>query len=513
VNCFASGDVTGNNLIGGLAGFNDGSISNCYASGNILGPDVNDAGQGAEDQTSSATKIIGGPALPDVDAGGLVGGNAGSILNSYSIGFVHRSRGAGGLVGAGNRDRVIGSFWDVERSGQTVSAGGVGRTTLQMQAVTTFLGWGAFDSQGAWTISDGNDYPRLFWENQAGRPIDWAYPAGQGTKTAPYRICTPEELILIGWFPSQWDTCFELAANIDLSAYKGPTFTIGNDMTPFTGVFEGGGHAISGFRYETANPYYAGLFGLVSDPNAQIRNLELIEPSIVTPETRYVGSLVGYLRKGSVIGCAATGGAVLGGWNVGGLVGLSGTFNLAHESHAFVVASRCTSRVIGDGAIGGLVGASDCGSIAECCASGGVNGRRSVGGLVGASGYGIITDCYATGAVTGEQRVGGLTGTHQGSILRCYSAGAVIGQRDVGGFVGEKTPYSSPSTVASFWDADASGLTTSPCGTGLNTAAMRTASTFLDAGWDFVGETTNGAADIWWILEGEDYPRLSWEAP
>jgi hypothetical protein len=27
-----------------------------------------------------------------------------------------------------------------------------------------------------------------------------------------------------------------------------------------------------------------------------------------------------------------------------------------------------------------------------------------------------------------------------------------------------------------------------------------------------VGETANGTEDIWWILEGKDYPRLWWEA-
>jgi len=31
------------------------------------------------------------------------------------------------------------------------------------------------------------------------------------------------------------------------------------------------------------------------------------------------------------------------------------------------------------------------------------------------------------------------------------------------------------------------------------------------AGWDFGGETANGMQDIWWILEGKDYPRLWWE--
>ena len=42
-------------------------------------------------------------------------------------------------------------------------------------------------------------------------------------------------------------------------------------------------------------------------------------------------------------------------------------------------------------------------------------------------------------------------------------------------------------------------------------AEMQTASTFLDAGWDFVNETENGTDDIWWIDEGQDYPRLWWE--
>jgi hypothetical protein len=40
---------------------------------------------------------------------------------------------------------------------------------------------------------------------------------------------------------------------------------------------------------------------------------------------------------------------------------------------------------------------------------------------------------------------------------------------------------------------------------------MQTVSTFLEAGRDFVDETVNGYEDIWWILEGQDYPRLWWE--
>ncbi len=40
---------------------------------------------------------------------------------------------------------------------------------------------------------------------------------------------------------------------------------------------------------------------------------------------------------------------------------------------------------------------------------------------------------------------------------------------------------------------------------------MQTATTFLDAGWDFVGETVNGPNDVWKIVEDQTYPLLSWQ--
>ena len=64
---------------------------------------------------------------------------------------------------------------------------------------------------------------------------------------------------------------------------------------------------------------------------------------------------------------------------------------------------------------------------------------------------------------------------------------------------------------SSFWDTQTSGQAMSAAGTGRATTEMQTADTFLEAGWDFVDETENGTDDIWWILEGQDYPRLWWE--
>ena len=97
-------------------------------------------------------------------------------------------------------------------------------------------------------------------------------------------------------------------------------------------------------------------------------------------------------------------------------------------------------------------------------------------------------------------------------ITASYSTGAVVGEEDVGGLVGSNlgTSYKGSITM-SYWDTQASGQTTSVGGIGKTTAEMQTARTFLDAGWDFVGETANGIEDTWWILEGQAYPRLWWE--
>ena len=67
-----------------------------------------------------------------------------------------------------------------------------------------------------------------------------------------------------------------------------------------------------------------------------------------------------------------------------------------------------------------------------------------------------------------------------------------------------------------FWDAKVNsdvndvGTMDEPNVIGLTTGEMQTASTFTDAGWDFVGEVVNGPNDVWDICAGTNYPRLVW---
>ena len=92
--------------------------------------------------------------------GGLVGSDdAGTTTNCYSTGNVSGNDNVGGLVGYRERfGRVVNSFWDIETSRQTKSAGGTGKTTAEMKQKATFTNW---DFDTVWDIIEGHTYPFL----------------------------------------------------------------------------------------------------------------------------------------------------------------------------------------------------------------------------------------------------------------------------------------------------------------------------------------------------------------
>ncbi len=401
-------------------------------------------------------------------------------------------------------------------------------------------------------------------------PAQAQYGGGSGEPNDPYLIYTAEQMNAIGAEPNDWDKHFKLMADIDLSKYTGTDFNMigywvdldSPDNRSFRGVFDGNGHTISNFIYfNTERDDNIGLFGCVEGENAEIKNLGLIDPNVDAGTANYVGSLVGWLWWwGTITNCYVEGGSVLGEDHIGGMVGRnSGT----------IINCYANGSVMGNGYVGGMVGY-NYGIITNCCAGSVVIGNKNVGGMVGRHGRDYppfspnlgrdlvflgprdkISNCYSTSDVSGGDRVGGLAGEQTlalgSTITNCYSTGSVSGNDDVGGLVGAIafpplpgmdlygiTPdtisdfYSTADItgdggvgqlvrgvfipdVNSFWDTETSGQHTSALGIGKTTAEMQTASTFLEAGWDFVGETANGTEDIWWILEGQDYPRLWWQ--
>jgi filamentous hemagglutinin family protein len=146
-NSYAAGTVSGKNSVGGLVGYNGniGTISNSYAAGSVSGMNL---------------------------VGGLVGYNSGTISNSCAVGSASGINYVGGLVGH-NGDYFVGwvsdSFWDTQTSGQATSAAGTGMSTAQMQHLANFTSTTsangnvnpAWDFAGTWVMYDTHTYPLL----------------------------------------------------------------------------------------------------------------------------------------------------------------------------------------------------------------------------------------------------------------------------------------------------------------------------------------------------------------
>jgi hypothetical protein len=532
-----------NNFVGGLVGYNEGTVTNCYSTGSISGGSgewIVTAGTGGLMGTNDgrvshcySTAMVSGV----LKIGGLVGLNGGTLVHCYSTG---RVRGGGGLMGglvgsyritppSGTQTGLVtASFWDTQTSGQATSAGGTGKTTTEMQTATTFLdaGWDfagetVNGTEDTWWILEGKDYPHLWWEVAEAPPLK--YGGGTGEPNGPYLIFTAEQMNAIGVNPSDWDKHFRLMADIDLSAYDGkqgrlPFNIIGTGYdSPFTGVFDGNGHTIS--HLTITGRSYLGLFSRLRYP-AEVKDLGLLDINVTAgSNVSSVGGLVGsngdYLgaqKGGTITNCYSTGVVSGAGPQANYFGGLVGT------NYGEVSGCYSTAVVSGSWQVGGLVGGNGNfmflqGVVKYCYSTGTVRANSAVvGGLVGEN-FGTVTCCYSTGAVSGSQPwpwAGGLLGSNHGTVTHCYSTGAVSG---TGWYVGGLTCWSMGTVTNCFWDTQTSGQTTSAGGTGKTTAEMQSASTFLAAGWDFADETNNGTEDIWWIDEGWGYPHLWWDVP
>ncbi len=157
-NCYATGSVSGDDLLGGFVGYNDaGSINNCYSTGSVSGDARVGGFVGENEETISDCYSIG-----SASGGNRVGGfaaynNAGSIINCYSTGSASGTGNVGGFVGE-NLVTITSCYWDTETSGMATSDGGIGKTTAEMKKQSTFTGW---DFTSIWFIVEDVTYPDL----------------------------------------------------------------------------------------------------------------------------------------------------------------------------------------------------------------------------------------------------------------------------------------------------------------------------------------------------------------
>ncbi len=278
---------------------------------------------------------------------------------------------------------------------------------------------------------------------------DATFSGGTGLAGAPYQIRTAEEFALLAanvnagttYSGVHFKLTDDIVLNADAGDYLGWEATPpANTWTPigdhndhgFFGVFDGGGHTVSGM-YMNDNLNYRGLFGFIGSGGV-VQNVGVTDSFIINsfPPNGYVGGVVGISKgAGAIIQYCYNTGSINANEAVGGVAGHNeGTVRYSYNT-----------GVMSNGHVtGGVVGLNSGGTIENCYNTAAVGYDQGVGGVVGYNqNGGTVQYCYNTGVVNANLNKGSVTGgNYTGSTMRyCYwlAGSAAVG---LGGGEGTK---------------------------------------------------------------------------
>ncbi|MCW0379293.1 hypothetical protein NB697_002139 [Xanthomonas sacchari] len=356
--------VTGTAYVGGVAGFNAGTLSGIRVTGTMSGTGnfiggltgYNNAGTITGAQTSGSVVGSGGPYSGNY-VGGLIGSNASGTINaSSSSSTVSGGSSVGGLVG----NDYQGNYSNVQASGSATS-----------------------------TSTASGDHVGGLIGNANQSQIQNASASGNVTAT------TTHAGGLLGQASTATLTNVQASGSVSGSNYVGGLIGVANRGTITNAHATGGASGVS---------YVGGLVG-------NLFSTSLSDAYAVgdVSGTWYIGGLVGYNSRGSLARVYATG-FIAATEYAGGLVGynLTGTINAAYAGGR---------GVIGTQYLGGLVGYNDGGIINASYAIGDIGGSNAVGGLVGTNSGTINASFFATDIGGNPINAGlRLAGSNTGSI-------------------------------------------------------------------------------------------------
>jgi len=224
----------------------------------------------------------------------------------------------------------------------------------------------------------------------------------------------------------------------------------------FGGVFDGGGHSLTGIELKGDGSAVGGFFRFVQ-AGAIVKNMNVegrIEPEM---NAESFGGIAGE-NHGTITGCTFSG-TVSGSVEIGGIVGCNGSEGLVEDC-------RSLAAVSGEHYTGGIAGR-NMGSIVRCANLGPINttnpelageeldidwehinssenvaAHTDTGGITGYS-NGTLDNCVNRGNVGYAHvgyNVGGIAGRQSGFVDSCRNFGIVNGRKDVGGVVGQMVP-------------------------------------------------------------------------
>lgn len=375
-NSWTSGSIVGQSRVGGVVGDSTGTVTDSYSTADVRSRSTEAGGVVAVAMAGSDTQRVystGNVTSDTRNVGGVVG-------YGYSGTDVHDAISLNESVTAPSyAHAVVGRVL----SGQTANLSGLLASDASYVSVESLNEEPAENNwKGRVVSEDETQRPELYtddlgwdfnedwqWDDQAQRPILQAnpedyiepQPAGEPNAEGFYEVDTVEDLQQITKYPAEQ---FILTADLDLSEV--PNWEPLGGLRPFTGVFDGNGHTISGLTSQAG-----GLFN--------INNGAIYDLAVVDADVDLSGGRVGIIANvnNGEIHTVYTTGSVTGGGRVGGVVGdSSGQLRDAYSTAN--VHSRSTEA-------GGVIGVALAGSVSEnLYATGSVSAdTRNIGGVVG----------------------------------------------------------------------------------------------------------------------------------
>ncbi len=238
-----SGNIEANSNVGGIAGTNSGqTILNSFIDAKIIGSTCVGGLVGYGSGILLSNNAVFAQMIIDSDnssyAGGILGCLSGdNIVNNYFVGTITNIGAEYSLLGGivGGPDGWSGPFsgnnyWDsdvdptINRSAQ---GGGDNdpkswpKNSSEMKSLVTFEDWDidliSDHDEEIWYINEGNDYPRLFWQEKEFTIDYFASEGGSISGEASQSIYRANSGRLVeaianeGWEFTNWDDEYELA--------------------------------------------------------------------------------------------------------------------------------------------------------------------------------------------------------------------------------------------------------------------------------------------------------------
>jgi hypothetical protein len=350
--CYSTGNVTVQDLVGGLVGDNTGKIAMSYSAAAVEGYGRNVGGLVGLLSIATATTGKNCYFLDPLDGGGP-DNKIGTPLTSGQM-KLHASFTGWDFWGTA-ADGVSDPWfmpanaypalaWQTDITGVQMIPNVAGLSLNEARAALTAARFAVgnvsydFDrAMPAGCVIRTDPYPFAAVGAAVGLIVSsdgtysWAGNPGDGTQANPYQIQTAGQLESLTDHPEFWNRHFVLSADVDMTGRTYSAALIAPDVdnsnsgfqgTPFSGTFNGQGHAIRNLTIHSDTKHnYLGLFGMIAQ-GGKINDLHLLDVDIAggTGSSTYLGALAGY-NAGTVTNCSATG--ILHGGKGDGMVGFN----------------------------------------------------------------------------------------------------------------------------------------------------------------------------------------------